>query len=81
MCNCIKEVEEKMKAAMKAKSATLQAGLQVGKVKGAMRTYLNCTVEVEGKKKPQVVQLTLKYCPFCGEKYEDLDAKGVADNG
>jgi hypothetical protein len=34
------------------------------------QTYSKMEVVIEGKKKPQTMNLNHNYCPFCGEKYK-----------
>lgn len=64
MCNCMNEIEEKMKELVDAESVEAPVELLTGKA------YLEFTVKKKGKKKEEKMPLLLSQCPFCGEPYD-----------
>lgn len=63
MCNCVNEMEKKMKKLVGAESVEAPVELLTGRV------YLEFTVKRAGKKKEKKMPLLLPRCPFCGEPY------------
>lgn len=76
MCDCVKELEEKIKdhvtknkiykkpvkqVRMKDEIYSLTEGLST-------KTVSNFEIELEGQKKKQMMPVAHSYCPFCGEK-------------
>lgn len=78
MCNCLKELEEKLKAApIQALKGRLVEKVELEfpeeawiglELKEAFITIAK--VFSQGIKKPLRVPIQIYYCPFCGKKYE-----------
>ena len=82
MCNCIKEVEERLNiginsvpeyANLEEKSLSLDniaIMFEGGTQMSGSATIMHKPV---GRKQKTVLHICYKYCPFCGEKYEMED--------
>ena len=76
-CNCTTELEAKIKVEQpftgkKIIKVDIPKGMIVKKIENGQRmttsTYTDAEVQVEGKKRPQKLQILHSYCPFCGIK-------------
>jgi hypothetical protein len=75
MCNCIKEIEDKMVGrdhkGKKIKEAQLiSAAIMFGDFK--TRTVSEMELTLEGQKKIAKQNIIHSYCPFCGKEYPKL---------
>ncbi len=66
MCNCVEDVNEKLKS----RNTRLSQAMVFGGTKGDALMLETEQVET-GRGKAKAVSMFLSYCPFCGEKYED----------
>lgn len=65
MCDCIKEVDEKLAE----RNTRLTQAIVFGKHSG--QTIMLQTEVVEKKRGARPTSVFLSYCPFCGEKYPE----------
>lgn len=84
-CNCINELPEQIKDHCNhrkeyEKKPVLDASFRdiIFPIRdGQMTVALKSDVElkVEGRKTPKITTMTFTYCPFCGVKYSEDEAK------
>ena len=78
-CTCIQRVELETLALFyknkKVKSSSLQL-MFVG-VKMEAFTCSTMTVELEGQKRKEHVEIKHRFCPFCGKSTEELTAENA----
>lgn len=91
MCDCIKDIETKVKQEINPKYSELKgvcfsnkSWLLEGKVKGAVLSQpitIDYAKTTKGGKeiwKTDTIQIVPTYCPFCGQKLETLGEEGEA---
>ena len=71
MCDCVKEINEKLKELPEGKNTMLVTNLF-----GTPRAVIS-TCKRDDKARGKVAILMATFCPFCGEKYQE--AVTVAD--
>jgi hypothetical protein len=64
VCNCMKEMEQKLIEKAECEEADGPVELLSG------RAYITFTVRKIGKKKEEKIPVMLSRCPFCGKEYE-----------
>lgn len=82
MCKCIKELEKKMVGRevgsgtkkRKVLSASMISGGLIFGASPAFRTSSIVECTLEGQKKPYEQNVLHAYCPFCGEKYPEINS-------
>lgn len=89
-CNCLENVKDRIKNELPSKNPDY-ANLDITKVyseneawlfpkSGGMTTGLSIPFIAEhkpvGRKVKTTINMVAKYCPFCGEKYEDEEDNG-----
>lgn len=74
-CNCLKEVEGKLKKVTGDPEAKIETSLIINEEKNRLETRIPIIVSYRQKKKdgelkqkPERSHITAGYCPFCGEK-------------
>jgi hypothetical protein len=72
MCNCIKEVEQKMKEINYPDAESVSFD-NIELFSG--RIYSTISIKRPGKKKLERVNIIHSFCPICGEKYPEKKEK------
>jgi hypothetical protein len=67
MCNCIKETNEAMEKSEMNTKLRLAFSLN-----GTINRAIISVEKFDDKIKKKPIKLFATYCPFCGQKYEDL---------
>jgi copper chaperone CopZ len=75
-CNCVKEIEEKIKEAHPTWNGKKVVSVKIPVVyvfsePVTTRTQTNVEIEVENQKKKYEVGLNHTFCPFCGIKQSE----------
>jgi hypothetical protein len=71
MCNCIKELEEKLKTNYKSDYPELENAKLINVEVLSGRIYSTVEIHIKGKKKPITQYILHSHCPICGKKYDE----------
>jgi len=64
MCDCIKEIDTKLKEQGRNTQICVAFGMS-----GTINQTMVLTVKADDTKREKPVKIFAAYCPFCGEKY------------